>query len=72
MSVRYSPPPIKITASRTTQGPTDDKRPVTITAPVTIRGAGVSPAEEGAADEAAKKAATEAATPKKGKGNNEA
>lgn len=33
MSVRYSPPPIKITASRTTRGPDGQPIPITVTPP---------------------------------------
>lgn len=33
MSVRYSPPPIKVTASRTTRGPDGKPIPITVTPP---------------------------------------
>ena len=33
MSVKYSPPPIKITASRTTRGPDGQPIPITVTPP---------------------------------------
>ena len=33
MSVRYSPPPIKVTASRTTPGPDGKPIPITVTPP---------------------------------------
>ncbi|NLF22687.1 MAG: hypothetical protein GX590_05935, partial [Lentisphaerae bacterium] len=46
MSVKYSPPPIKITASRTTRGPDGQPIPITVTPPAPDAGKQPDPAAD--------------------------